>query len=108
MGKQRKPRIHLKRIEQSALTDVLRIPPEISAGETRVTITGGGRVWLENYQGLLEYTEKSIVLQGKRGRIFIEGEKLRVDYFTARDMVVRGNIRAVRYDVRERGDGRNG
>ena len=83
------------------LADSLRIPPEISRGDVRVTILGNYRVWIEHYLGILEYTDQSVVLQGRRGQICVEGKRLRIDYYTKDDMVIRGKILAVRYDDRK-------
>ena len=83
------------------LADTLRIPPEISSGDARITILGTYRVWIEHYRGILEYTDKTVVLQGKQGKICVEGKRLRIDYYTKEDMVIRGKILAVRYDERK-------
>lgn len=89
----------IKKKATSFLTDHLRIPPDVSAGESRITIAGDGWIWVEHYKGILEYTGDSLILQGKGGRIHVEGTGLRMDYYTSEDLVVRGKIRAVRYDA---------
>ena len=83
------------------MADSLRIPPEVSRGDVRVTILGNDRVWIEHYRGILEYTDLSVVLQGRQGQIYVEGKRLRIDYYTKEDMVIRGKILAVRYDNRK-------
>ena len=90
-----------KIISNLNLADSLRIPPEISLGDVRVTILGNYRVWIEHYRGILEYTDQFVVLQGRRGQICVEGKRLRIDYYTKDDMVIRGKILAVRYDDRK-------
>lgn len=90
-----------KIISNLNLADSLRIPPEISRGDVRVTILGNYRVWIEHYRGILEYTDQFVVLQGRRGQICVEGKRLRIDYYTKDDMVIRGKILAVRYDDRK-------
>ena len=93
---------HMGKIKREwNLADTLRIPPEISRGDVRVTILGSYRVWIEHYRGILEYTDQSVVLQVRQGRICIEGKRLRIDYYTKEDMVIRGKILAVRYDDRK-------
>ena len=97
MRKNRHSRI--KKQTSSFLTDHLRIPPDVSFGESRITIAGDGWIWVEHYKGILEYTGNSLILQGKSGRIYVEGTGLSMDYYTSEDLVVRGKIRAVRYDA---------
>lgn len=85
------------------LTDGLRIPPEILRGEARVTISGNQRVWVEHCRGILTFTENALILQGKRGKIIIEGKRLVMEYYTREDLVVRGTVRTVQYEMREGG-----
>ncbi len=77
------------------LADVLRIPSDTLMGNFRVTLTGDSRALVENYRSILEYSEERILLQGKRGRLGIEGEKLIIDFYTGNDMLVRGRIKRI-------------
>lgn len=75
----------------------LHLPMDICAGALRVTLTGNREAWIENYRGILEYTEQMILLQGKTCQVCFEGTKLSVDYYTNEDMKISGCISAVRY-----------
>lgn len=87
-----------KRGTDCFLTDTLRIPPDIATGTVRVTLTGDKSVWVENYQGILDYSEQKMILQGKKERITIEGEMLSIVYYTCDDMLIRGKIRNIRIE----------
>ena len=75
----------------------LHLPMDICAGALRVTLTGNREAWIENYRGILEYTEQMILLQAKTCQVCFEGTKLSVDYYTNEDMKISGCISAVRY-----------
>lgn len=66
-------------------------------GALRVTLTGNGEAWIENYRGILEYSDEMILLQGKNCRVCFEGTHLSIDYYTNEDMKISGSITCVRY-----------
>ncbi|MBR1931764.1 MAG: YabP/YqfC family sporulation protein [Lachnospiraceae bacterium] len=79
------------------LVDSLQLPKDICMGALRVTMTGNLEAWIENYRGILEYSEQSILLQGKNCQVCFEGSRLSIDYYTNEDMKISGCIQCVRY-----------
>lgn len=79
------------------IIDSLKLPRDICLGALRVTLTGNTEAWIENYKGILEYTEKVILLQGKTCQVCFEGNRLSIDYYTNEDMKISGCIACVRY-----------
>lgn len=75
----------------------LQLPKDICMGALRVTMTGNTEAWIENYKGILEYTEHTILLQAKSCQVCFEGTRLSVDYYTNEDMKISGCICNVRY-----------
>lgn len=70
--------------------DSLQLPKDIMMGTMKISLTGNREAWIENYRGLLEYTDKCIRLQGKNGQIAIEGNALCIEYYTNEDMKICG------------------
>ena len=91
MSKNSKKPIHEKMISQ------LELPKDLMLGAAIVTITGRKEVLVENYKGIIEYTDEVIVLQGKNEKIMIEGNDLSIDYYSNEDMKIAGKISGVRY-----------
>ena len=79
------------------LVDSLKLPKDMLLGAPILTVTGSHEVWVENYRGIMEYTQESIVLQAKTGRISICGCGLVIDYYTNEDMKIMGNIQCISY-----------
>lgn len=75
----------------------LQLPKDICMGALRITMTGNTEAWIENYKGILEYTEHTILLQAKTCQVCFEGTRLSVDYYTNEDMKISGCICNVRY-----------
>ena len=42
-------------------------PPEVTGGAFKVTLTGRGRAWVEQHQGLLGYTAEEALFRTKEG-----------------------------------------
>lgn len=79
------------------LVESLKLPKDICYGALKVSMTGNREAWIENYRGILEYTEHAILLQGKTCQVCFEGTGLSIDYYTNEDMKISGNITSVRY-----------
>ena len=83
--------------KKEVILDSLKLPKDICMGALRVTMTGNREAWIENYRGILEYTEQMILLQGKTCQVCFEGTGLSIDYYTNEDMKISGCIGCVRY-----------
>ena len=79
------------------ILDTLQLPKDILRGDIRITLTGNREVWIENYKGLLEYTNQTILLQGKSCKVQFEGKCLNIDYYTNEDMKLTGRITCIKY-----------
>lgn len=84
--------------KKESLVESLKLPKDICMGAMKVTMTGSREAWIENYRGILEYTEKLILLQGKTCQVCFEGTCLSIDYYTNEDMKISGCIQCVRYE----------
>ena len=52
-------------------------PSEVTGGAFKVTLTGRGRAWVEQHQGLLGYTAEEALFRTKEGTLRISGANLR-------------------------------
>ena len=95
--KRNNDRIQRNEERKESLIDSLRFPKDICMGAMKVTLTGNREAWIENYRGLLEYTESHILLQDKACQVCFEGARLSIDYYTNEDMKISGCISCVRY-----------
>lgn len=86
-----------KKIKKENIADTLQIPKDILLGCSILNAVGNREVHIENYKGILEYTEEYIFLQGKHEKIRIEGKNLSIDYYSNEDMRIVGNISIIRY-----------
>ena len=60
-------------------------------------VLGQSELHLENYRGILEYTEEMVRILIKGGQIKVTGQRLQVVYYTNDEMKISGQIRAIEY-----------
>lgn len=82
----------------SRLSDKLMIPKDICAGDVKIAITGNRELYIENYRGILEYTDQCMVLQTKNGFLKIAGKKLQIAFYTNEDMKITGFLNCIEFD----------
>lgn len=79
------------------MVESLKLPKDSLLGASIVTVTGNTDAFVENYKGIIEYTNQQILLQGKNCKIEICGRRLNIVYYTNEDMKISGWIESVRY-----------
>ena len=79
------------------VSDAAEMPKDVALKAPILTLTGRTELTIENYRGILEYTQNVILLQGKTCQVCLEGNGLSIDYYTNEDMKISGCIAAVRF-----------
>lgn len=74
------------------------IPKDVCAGDVKIAITGNRELYIENYRGILEYTDQCMVLQTKNGFLKIAGKKLQIAFYTNEDMKITGILNCIEFD----------
>ena len=65
---------------------------DVVMGVSVITITGRNEICIENYRGILEYTDLLIRVQTKSGQIRLSGKNLQIEYYTNDEMKITGRI----------------
>ena len=86
-----------KKSLKTRITDAAGMPKDVLFGVPIVTIIGQNEVCIENYRGILEYTDKLIRIQTKLGRIHVLGRNLQIEYYTNDEMKIVGHINLIEY-----------
>ena len=82
---------------KSKIAEKLNIPEDIAEGLPIVTVTGKNEICVENYKGIIEYSQNCIRIQTKVNRITFSGKKLEIIYYTNADMKIVGDIETIGY-----------
>ena len=73
------------------------LPKDVLLGVPLVNIIGQTEACIENYRGILEYTNKLIRIQTKSGKIYVNGKGLQIEYYTNDDMKITGLIESIEF-----------
>lgn len=80
------------------MADAVNMPKDVVLGVPIVTITGQVELCIENYRGIIEYTDVLIRIKTKIGQIKVVGKNLQIEYYTNDEMKVTGRILSVEYN----------
>lgn len=84
-----------KESKKELLVESLKLPKDMMMGAFMLSMTGNREAFIENYRGILEYTDTCILLQTKTGQVRFEGSGLVIEYYTNEDMKISGCIAGV-------------
>lgn len=79
------------------ILDAVRIPKDVSMGVPLLRMVGGQELLIENYRGILEYTDTCVRIQTKAGQICVNGKRMEVSYYTNDEMKIEGYITELKF-----------
>ncbi len=82
---------------RAAVVDSLQLPKDLVYGAAVLTVTGRNEAYVENYKGIMEYTDTKIRLQTKTCQLEIIGTELYIAYYTNDEMKITGQIQDIHY-----------
>ena len=85
---------------KNILSDAAGIPKDVVLGIPILTMIGRNEVIVENYRGIIEYTDEILRLQTKTGEIKIQGREMKIEYYTNDEMRVYGKIISLEFGKR--------
>lgn len=74
------------------LASAASMPKDVVLGASVITILGRNEVCIENYRGIIEYTDTLIRVQTKSGQVKLNGKRLQIEYYTNDEMKVTGSV----------------
>ena len=80
------------RLWKKQVLTALELAPDLGGGETKISLTGSGEAVIENYKGILQYTDSEILLQSLRGKVLLRGRNLEIVWYTSLEMKITGSI----------------
>ena len=79
------------------LAEKYDMPEEILPGAASVTIFGGRQARIDGCRGILEYSQESLMLAMRKGRLMIRGANLVLKAMNTHELVVSGKILGVEW-----------
>ena len=82
---------------KTRITDATGMPKDVLLGVPMISVIGQSEACIENYRGILEYTDKLIRIQTKLGRIHVSGRNLQIEFYTNDEMKIVGHIMMIEF-----------
>lgn len=82
---------------KSRITDAAGMPKDVILGVPIISVIGQNEASIENYRGILEYTDKLIRIQTKLGKIHVTGRGLQIEHYNNDEMKITGNITIIEF-----------
>lgn len=79
------------------VASAMEIPEDLSEKASLVEVTGQNAVRIENYLGIIEYSDIRLLLQCKKCRLEVIGNNLFIESYTRDELLLRGQIDQVHY-----------
>lgn len=83
------------------INEILEIPAEVYGKEQKLTVVGFNKILVENYKGILEYSENYIKLSTYMGAINISGFNLELKQMTEDDIMISGILDLIEFEENE-------
>ncbi len=77
----------------------LGLPRDVILGDVLISFVGRSQVNVENYRSILVYTDTLIKLQAKNCKVVIHGARLKIDYYTAEEMKITGQVGSLEFET---------
>ena len=86
----------LKKLKEKAVF-VSKMPKDITLGLPLITMAGNIEITVENFKGIIEYSDETIRIKVKNGIVAIEGSKLFLTQVTSEIINITGTIRQIKF-----------
>ena len=72
---------------------------DVILGDVLISFVGRSQVNVENYRSILIYTDTLIKLQARNCKVVIHGARLKIDYYTAEEMKITGQVGSLEFET---------
>lgn len=83
---------------QETVASSLELPGDLVFAEPVLTMIGQREICIENYRGILSYSQTSLQILTRKGKVTIKGENLTVFYYREEEMKVGGKIAGILFE----------
>ena len=97
--KEIKPSKDIKEDIKEKVTEFLELPKEIIMNVPKIIFIGNQNLSIENYKGIIEYTENTIRINTNEHMLKIIGRDLEIKNIAAEEMLITGNIMSLEFIV---------
>lgn len=79
------------------VADFFELPKELLCNLPRATVIGNIQLYLENYGGIIQYSDKLLRLKISGGEMVIKGKNLVIKNFFSEEIFIEGQFESIEY-----------
>lgn len=79
------------------MVEMLNLPKDVTLNMPVVNLEGKTGVYIENYKGIIEYFDDTIVINTTVGLLQVVGSDLSIKSITSEDIMIKGRLRSVSF-----------
>jgi sporulation protein YqfC len=79
------------------LTKVFELPAEAVSGDFRLIAISNTDIFLENHHGVLQYTQKRLMVDTKEKKVLFMGKDILLKKMGKKNMIIQGNIDLIEF-----------
>lgn len=79
------------------ISEVMNIPDELITDSPKIEFESNKRMWIENYQGIIEYSDELVRVNTADFMVIITGSSFTISSVTLEDLCIEGNITYVEF-----------
>ena len=87
----------MKKTRRERIVEMLEMPKEIMLDTPKLTVYNDNQLTVENYSGIMEYSEEFIRLKTTGKTIAVKGKGLELRTITDIDVLIEGEISIIEY-----------
>lgn len=80
-----------------SLADAFQMPRDVVLNLPRISLVGNLQIVVENFHGVVEYTEEQVRVALVRGQLLVTGRELAIAYVHSEDILITGFIDRVEF-----------
>ncbi len=84
-----------KRVIKEKMSEILELPREIVLDVPKIILVGNNDLSIENYKGIIEYSDSLIRINTNEYIIKIQGQQLEIRTITDEEIIIKGLITTV-------------
>ena len=78
--------------------EISSIPKEVSINDPKVTVFSLGKILVENFKGIVLYSNTNIEINTSKYFLKIKGEKMTINYMTKEELEISGVIQSIEFE----------
>lgn len=95
MAKKKTSKDHQNRKEK--VVEMLNLPKDVTLNMPVINMEGKTGVYIENYKGIIAYTDDSITINTAVGLLHVTGKGLSIKSITSEDIIIKGRLGSVTF-----------